>query len=481
MLFSIPSKIQCLYLPLSFLPSHLQFRVFYRNFLTKVPPFPPNPITTNSSEKHPKSNLFNSPTTPTTAHFKHSDFLPTTVLETLNCYDNDWKLALDFFDWVEMNCGFHHTTQTFNKIIDILAKVFEFDIAWRMIERMRKNKCTFPDYITFRIMFKRYVAAHLVKEAIDTFDKLVEYNLRDETSFSNLIDALCEYKHVIEAEELCFKNTRNGNYDWLFCFNVESTKICNMILRGWFKMQWWRKCKEFWEEMDRRGVPKDLYSYSIYMDIQCKSGKPWKAVKLYKEMKKKRINLDIVAYNTVIRAVGISEGVDMAVRLYKEMIELGCEPNVVTFNTILKQLCENGRYREAHKLLNLMTKRGCGPNIVTYHCFFTCLEKPAEILNYFDKMIESGVRPRMDTYVMLLRKFGRWGFLRLVFHVWKTMEEHGQSPDAFAYNAFIDALLQKGLVDKARKYDEEMLMKGLSAKPRVELGTKQESEELGII
>ncbi|KAJ6919698.1 hypothetical protein NC651_013600 [Populus alba x Populus x berolinensis] len=89
-------------------------------------------------------------------------------------------------------------------------------------------------------------------------------------------------------------------------------------------------------------------------------------------------------------------------------------------------------------------------------------------------MIESGVCPRMDTYVMLMRKFGRWGFLRPVFLVWKKMEKLGCSPDEFAYNALIDALIQKGMVDMARKYEEEMMAKGLSAKPRVELDTTEE-------
>lgn len=383
---------------------------------------------------------------------------------------------MEFFNWVETECGFQHTAHTLNRIVDILGKVFEFEITWNLIERMRRNGCL-PDHTTFRVLFKRYVSAHLVKEAIDAFVRSEKYNLRDEISFSNLIDSLCEYKHVIEAEEVCFKKNWSNQCDVdLFSFNVEHTKIHNMILRGWFKMEWWRKCREFWEEMDKRGVEKDLYSYSIYMDIQCKSGKPWKAVKLYKEMRKKGIELDVVAYNTVIRAIGISEGVDVAVRLYKEMTELGCQPNVVTFNTILKLLCENGRYREAHKVLDVMARKGCQPNIVTYHCFFTCLEKPREILKYFDRMIESGIRPRMDTYVMLMRKFGRWGFLRPVFLLWEKMAVHGLSPDEFAYNALIDVLLQKGLVDMARKYDDEMLLKGLSAKPRAELQIKSDNE-----
>ncbi|XP_027123392.2 pentatricopeptide repeat-containing protein At1g80550, mitochondrial [Coffea arabica] len=335
---------------------------------------------------------------------------------------------------------------------------------------MRKSSAfSKPDRTTFRILFKRYVSAHLVKEAIDTFNRMEEFNLKDEGSFSNLIDALCEYKHVIEAEELCFG--KNGDCAEVLNYKLD-TKIYNIILRGWFKIGWWRKCREFWEEMDKRGIPKDLHSYSIYMDIQCKSGKPWRAVKLFKEMKKKGVKLDVVAYNTLGRAIGISEGVDVSLKLYREMIELGFRPNIVTYITILKLLCENGRYKDAHKFFNEMLNKGCEPNVRTYNCFFGCLQKPGEVLKLFDRMIETGVQPTMETYVMLMRKFGRWGFLRPVLLVWKKMEEHGVSPNEFAYNALIDILVQKGMVDMARKYDEEMMAKGLSAKPRVELGTK---------
>lgn len=340
---------------------------------------------------------------------------------------------------------------------------------------MQNNSVSAPNHATFRVVFKRYVSAHLVNEAIDTFNRLDEFNLRDVTSYCNLVDSLCEHKHVIEAEELCFGERKVVGFDG---FSVDGAKIYNMILRGYFKLGWWGKCREFWEEMDKRGVVKDLHSYSIYMDIVCKSGKPWKAVKLYKEMKRKRMKIDVVAYNTVIRAVGLSEGVDFAMRVYKEMREVGCLPSVVTFNTIIKLLCENGRVKEALAMLDQMPKEGCEPDAVTYHCFFRCLEKPKEILRLFDRMIESGIQPKMDTFVMLIRKFGRWGFLRPIFIIWKEMEKLGCSPDEFAYNALIDALIEKGMLDMARKYEEEMIQKGLASKPREALGTKPIEREV---
>ncbi|XP_010532104.1 PREDICTED: pentatricopeptide repeat-containing protein At1g80550, mitochondrial [Tarenaya hassleriana] len=394
-----------------------------------------------------------------------SDFDQKTVCEALTCYSNDWKRAMEFFNWVQTESGFTHTTETFNRMIDILGKFFEFETSWDLIHRMSESAISVPNHVTFRIMFKRYAMAHLVQEALDTFYKLDEFNLRDETSFCNLVDALCEYKHVVEAEELCFgkkKKIDNG-------LNVRKTKIYNMILRGWSKMGWWGKCREFWEKMDNDGVAKDLFSYSIYMDIVCRSRKPWKAVNLYKEIKRKGIKLDAVVYNTVIRAIGLSQGVDFGIRVFHEMRELGCEPSVATYNTVIKLLCENGRMKDAYGMLNEMPKRGCSPNSITYNCFFRCMEKPREILYLFDRMIGSGIRPKMDTYVMLLRKFERWGFLRPALYVWKKMKELGDTPDSDAYNALIDALIQKGMLDMAKDYEEEMMAKGLSPRRRPEL------------
>ncbi|KAL6349624.1 hypothetical protein AAG906_035785 [Vitis piasezkii] len=74
------------------------------------------------------------------------------------------------------------------------------------------------------------------------------------------------------------------------------------------------------------------------------------------------------------------------------MKELGCEPNVVTYDTIIKLLCEHGRIREAYGVLDQMREKDCAPNI----------------FRMFDRMINSvglGLG-RMDTYVMLMKKFG---------------------------------------------------------------------------
>ncbi|XP_073222718.1 pentatricopeptide repeat-containing protein At1g80550, mitochondrial-like isoform X1 [Cicer arietinum] len=214
----------------------------------------------------------------------------TTVRETLTSFNNDWKRALEFFNWVQTEFNFPHSTETYNLILDILGKFFEFQQCWNLIHRMQSNPNSFPNHTTFRVMFKRYISAHCIDDAVQAFQRLNEFNLKDETSFSNLIDALCDHKHVLEAQDLVFGTQKTLTLSWKidgFVVSSNNTKIYNIVLRGWYKLGWWSKCWEFWDEMDRIGVQKDLHSYSIYMDILSKGGKPWKAVKLFKEMKRK--------------------------------------------------------------------------------------------------------------------------------------------------------------------------------------------------
>ncbi|CAN6459380.1 unnamed protein product [Victoria cruziana] len=384
------------------------------------------------------------------------------VSEVIKSHSNDWKLAYAFFNWVSKRCGYKHNIEAYNLMIDVLGKALEFDLSWGLIQKMKQDGIS-PSYITFRTMFNRYACSHMVSKAVEAYRLAEDFGLKDRTCFSNLIDALCERKHVVEAEGLSIGKN---------CEYPLDTKTFNILLRGWMKMGWWSKCRDFWEKREQLGIKADLHSYSIYMDILAKSGKPYKAVKLFDEMKKKGITLDVVAYNTAIHSLGLAGDVDQAIHLFHDMLESGCRPTIATYNAILKNLCKAGRANQALVLLDQMPKKGFLPDAITYHCFFSNMSDPKLTLQLFDKMIDRGCDPIMDTYVLLIKKFGAWGFLRPVLKIWKTMEEHEISPDQFAYNALIDALIQKGCIDLARKYDKEMLAKGLSPRPRKELRTE---------
>ncbi|KAJ3676916.1 hypothetical protein LUZ60_002640 [Juncus effusus] len=388
------------------------------------------------------------------------------VLRTLSLYSEDWRRALEFFHWAAAPpVNFAHTPLTLSRTVDILGKHLEFPQSISLISSFAGLNS--PQFLlpSFRSLFNRLAAAHLVSELVDSFSIASKLGLGDQTTFHLLIDALCDKGHVSDAEKL----SKSPPFSTLF---IPETKTYNLLLGGWGKVRAWSRCKDFWHEMDRSGVEKDLHSYAIYMNALTKAGKPWQAIKLFKELNQKKIKPDIVIYNTAIHAIGRSQGIEFSIRLYREMVESGIKPNSATLNTIVKHFCIEGRFKEAYCFIGLMRrKHQCEPDVLTYHCFFQYLTRPQEIFKLFEQMEVSSWQPRMDTYVMLIKKFGRWGFLRPVFDIWRKMEERGLSPDAFAYGALIDALKEKGMIDLARKYDQEMLSKGLSAKPRKDLGT----------
>ncbi|KAI5010193.1 hypothetical protein ZWY2020_012330 [Hordeum vulgare] len=324
------------------------------------------------------------------------------VQETLSLYTNDWRRALDFFHWSASPGGgnLRPTPSTLSRAVDILGKHFEFPQATSLL--LAHHDPTDPAFLrpALRALLNRLAAANLVDDAVRAFESTAaSVGLRDEASFHLLVDALCDHRRVDEAHHLCLGGRAAAPPPF-----PPGTKTHNLLLRGWAKARAWARLRQHWLDMDARGVAKDLHSYSIYMDALAKSGKPWKAVKLFKEMKQKRLPVDIVAYNIAIHAVGLAEGVDFAVRMYRQMIEAGCRPNTATFNTIVKLLCKEGRFKEGYAFVQQMHKAGCEPNELTYHCFFQYLSRPQEVLALFEKMLQRGCRPRMDTYVMLIKR-----------------------------------------------------------------------------
>ncbi|KAK1288853.1 Pentatricopeptide repeat-containing protein [Acorus calamus] len=159
--------------------------------------------------------------------------------------------------------------------------------------------------MTNQILFNRYTSARLPSDTIHAYERAAsEFGLKGEPLFTSLVDTLCEHKHVIEAEELCFKRRDFPVY-------IETH---NMILRKYAKLGWWRKCREFWVDFEK--------------DIVIKSGKLCMAVKLLEEMIERGVHPDVVAYNTVIQTVGLMRLVkkgmsDMARRYDEKMVAKG--------------------------------------------------------------------------------------------------------------------------------------------------------------
>uniref|UniRef100_A0A803LRX8 Pentatricopeptide repeat-containing protein n=1 Tax=Chenopodium quinoa TaxID=63459 RepID=A0A803LRX8_CHEQI len=374
------------------------------------------------------------------------------VVEVLSRTRNDWEVAIMFFLWAGKQPGYVHSVREYHSIISILAKRRKFDTAWSLIDEMRKGGIVNPN--TLLIMIRRYSAAHDVVNSINTFHAFKKFGFcigMDE--FQKLLSALTRYKNVQEAEQLLFSNKNTYEFN---------TKSFNIILNGWCNIVGSpREANRFWRLMNELRVKLDVISFSSIISCYSKLNRLSEVLKLFAQMKEMGIEPDRKAYNSVLHALAKEGRAAEALNLLQTMEDKGIAPNAVTYNSLIKPLCRARRRDEAQNVFSKMLSRGLQPTIRTFHAFLRIQRTGEEAFTLLDKMKELGCQPNKDTYLLLIRKFCRWGQLDNVFILWDQMTDNGLNDDATSHIALIHGLFLNGKLEEAHKIYSEMKGKNL--------------------
>lgn len=369
------------------------------------------------------------------------------VDEVLSKTRNDWEVAFTFFFWAGKQPGYEHTLRGYHSMISILAKRRKFDTCWSLIDEMRRD--CIVNHNTLLIMIRRYSQAHDVACAINTFHAFKRFNFHiGVEEFHKLLCALAKYKNVQDAEHLLLSNINT------FPFN---TKSFNIILNGWCNVVGSpREANRFWRLMTDQGIKLDVFSYSSIISSYSKSNRLKEVLRLFEKMKEMAIDPDRKVYNAVMHALANGGHLMEALNLLKTMEDKGITPNAVTYNSLIKPLCKARKRDGAQKVFDEMLSRGLHPTIRTFHAFLHIQRTGEEIFMLLDKMKKLGCHPNKDTYILLIRKFCRWGQLDNVFKLWDQMTENGWNDDKASYIALIHGLFLNGKLKEAHKIYSEM-------------------------
>ncbi|CAI9109859.1 OLC1v1009779C1 [Oldenlandia corymbosa var. corymbosa] len=381
------------------------------------------------------------------------------VVEVLSRVRNDWETAFTFFLWAGRQPDYEHSLREYHSMISILGKMRKFDTAWGLIEEMRGKSLVTPQ--TLVIMIRKYCAVHDVGKAISTFYAYKRYSFEiNVDEFQNLLSALCRYKNVKDAEHLLFCNKS--------VFPL-STKSFNIILNGWCNVVGdLREGKRIWEEMRKRGIPRDVFSYSSMLSCYSKVGKLQPLLKLFDQMKALDIAPDRKVYNAVIHALAKARHVKEAWNLMKTMEGNGISPNAITYNSIIMPVCRSRQLDAAREIFNEMMERNLTPNVRTYHAFFGMLRSDEEVFALLQKMKMTSCKPTHDTYIMLIRKFCRWRQFDNVFKLWNEMSANGLDHDRSSYLVLVHGLFLNGKLEESYQYYLEMQGKHMLPDPKIE-------------
>ncbi|KAF3440621.1 hypothetical protein FNV43_RR18905 [Rhamnella rubrinervis] len=377
------------------------------------------------------------------------------------------KIALSFFHYSKSLPTSPLTTASYNLLIDILAKVRQFDVAWQLIVEMDQNMIT-PTSTTFLILVRRLISAGLTRQAVRAFDDIASFVGTKTTTedFRFLLDTLCKYGYVRVAVEVF--NKRKHEF-------VPDVKMYTVLIYGWCKIGRMDMAERFLRDMIQLGIEPNVFTYNVLLNGICRRASLhpeerfertiMSAERVFDEMWKRGIEPDVTSFSIVLHVYSRAHKPQLSLDKLEIMRMKGISPTVATYTSVVKCLCSCGRLEDAEDLLSEMVRNGVSPCAATYNCFFKEYmgRKDADgALKLYMKMKQEGLcMPSLHTYNILVRLFLNLNRMEIVKEVWNDMKESATGPDLDSYTVLIHGLCEKQKWRGACEYFVEMIEKGL--------------------
>ncbi|VFQ94520.1 unnamed protein product [Cuscuta campestris] len=395
---------------------------------------------------------------------------PFLVHQTLLRLRHSSKVALAFFNFSQSYPGSPLDATAFNLLIDILSKVRQFDVAWKLIIEMEKKKIS-PNFTTFYVLIRRLISAGFTRQAVRAFSEMfvfIDEHGEDDVwnlYFCYLLDTLCKYGHVRVATEVFNKEK------WRVDVNC---KIYTILIYGWCKVKKIDMAKKFFAEMINKQIHPNAVTYNVLLNGICRraslhpDGRFERVIldaeKVFDEMRERGVEPDVTSYSILLHVYSRAHKPDLSLEKLRAMKEKGICPSIASYTSVVKCLCSCGRIGDAEKLLEEMVSGGVTPIAATLNCFFKEYRGRKDIdgaLRLYGKMKDGSLcSPSETTFNILLGMFVSLGRLGLAREIWDDLKNSEIGPDLDSYTLMVHGLCKKKKWRDACELFMEMIEKG---------------------
>ncbi|XP_073317947.1 putative pentatricopeptide repeat-containing protein At1g26500 [Primulina huaijiensis] len=346
-----------------------------------------------------------------------------------------WCPVYKFYQFSISQPHFTHTSTTFNKMLDVVAKSRNIELLWDLCQET--GKLHLVNIKTYIIALRTLAAARELKKCVEFFHMMngFGYEYKDET-FNKVVEVLCRNKLVLEAKHLVLKlkgviKPDGETYRWLvygFCDVgdlIEASKVWNLMVDEGFK--------------------PDVNSVNVMLETLFKNNSFNEALKLFQSMRVKRMDdLGVSTYGLVIKWLCKRGKIGDSYAVLEEMKMRGLNLDNKILGSIIYGAMSRGRVVEGYKIFQGVEM----PDISVYNGMIKGLlrlKKAGEATQVFREMIGQGCEPTMHTYIMLLQG-----------HLGKRGRK-GDDPLINFDTIFVGGLVKAGKSLEATKYVERVM------------------------
>ncbi|KAI8561085.1 hypothetical protein RHMOL_Rhmol04G0309300 [Rhododendron molle] len=208
-------------------------------------------------------------------------------------------------------------------------------------------------------------------------------------------------------------------------------------------------------EMDSKGIPANVVTYTSLIDGLCKHGKWKEATGMLIQMVDRSNSPDVRTVTVLVDALSKQGMTKVAEELLKDMIARGVYPNVVTYSALMDGYSLQGRMDEAMRLLSAMGLVQIGR--------YTAAQ---ESLN---EMQAAPQIPNPKTCGLLLDGLCQSGHIDEAMFLFHIMEKRGLRLDIVKYNVLVAAYCNNKTLDNARDVFTVLPSKGYCSDDRTSL------------
>ncbi|XP_042496377.1 pentatricopeptide repeat-containing protein At2g13600-like [Macadamia integrifolia] len=342
----------------------------------------------------------------------------------------DLKLGRNILGLI-VKLGFEDNLSVCNALITFYVRMGEFDLAWRVFDRMESR-----DVISWTAILDLYVEMGDMLEARRIFDEMPE---RNEVSWSAMIARYSQGGDAKEALKLFVDMLRDGFRPNLSCYSS--------ILSALGSIECLRLGTSIHGDVIKIGIERNVFIGGPLIDMYCKCGQTADGRLVFELISEK----NLVCWNSMVAGYGLNGQLEEA----KELFEQIPRRNSISWNTMISGYVQNEHCHEVLEVFNQMLLSGETPNESTFSSVLracsslACLEKGK---NLHGKIIKLGIQYELFVGTALTDMYAKSGDIESSKQVLNKMPEKNE----VSWTAMIQGLADNGLAEDSLNLFDEM-------------------------
>lgn len=195
--------------------------------------------------------------------------------------------------------------------------------------------------------------------------------------------------------------------------------------------------------------------------VQC--GKPKEAINMFTKMEEEGVKANEVTVVAVLAACADLGALDLGTTIHEYSSNSGFRRNIHICNTLIDMYMKCGCLKEAREVFGSIKE----PTVISWSAMIQGLAihgQAEQALEFFSKMVQTGVRPNGVTFVGLLHACSHLGLINEGHAYFYSMtRDYGIIPSIEHYGCMVDLLSRAGLLQEAHELIKRMPIRPNSA------------------